>query len=157
MAATLAYNREAQKRRRLRSDAREIDRAYMRRRRLDPVFAEQEARRAWQEKRQRWNLVALRQLRWRAKRTGLECTISPEDLILPSVCPVLGIPLIISDQRVRFLQSPNSPSVDRLDNRAGYIPRNVRVISLRANVLKRDATTEEIRRLLKWMEEEGAP
>ena len=42
--------------------------------------------------------------------------------------------------------------MDRFDNAKGYTPENVRVISNRANLLKKDATVEEIRMLLRYME-----
>jgi hypothetical protein len=46
----------------------------------------------------------------------------------------------------------NWPSVDRVDNACGYVKGNIRVISARANHLKSDATVEEIRSLLAYME-----
>lgn len=46
----------------------------------------------------------------------------------------------------------DSPSIDRFDNALGYVKGNIRVISTRANLLKRDATVDEVRRLLAYME-----
>lgn len=40
--------------------------------------------------------------------------------------------------------SANSPSIDRIDNSKGYIPTNIVVISNRANLLKKDATLDEL-------------
>jgi len=46
----------------------------------------------------------------------------------------------------------DTPSVDRFDNTKGYTRDNIRVISLRANLLKKDATVDEVRKLLVYME-----
>lgn len=39
------------------------------------------------------------------------------------------------------------------DNNRGYVPGNIRVISNRANLLKSDATVEELRKVIDYMEE----
>lgn len=39
----------------------------------------------------------------------------------------------------------SSPSLDRIDNRMGYVPGNVWVISWKANRMKSDASMEELR------------
>jgi hypothetical protein len=45
-----------------------------------------------------------------------------------------------------------SASVDRFDNSKGYTRENVRVISNRANLLKKDADAGELRAVLTYME-----
>jgi hypothetical protein len=87
--------------------------------------------------------------RKRAKRKGMEYNLSKEDLIVPEVCPVLGLVLQVGDGK----RQPNSPSIDRIDNSKGYIRGNVLIISLRANALKNDGTLEELRAIVKYMEE----
>ena len=86
----------------------------------------------------------------RARRTGLAFTITPTDLEpLPIMCPVLGFPLVYGateDEKNR------APSLDRINNAKGYVPGNVRIISFRANTLKRDATLEELRALVAYCE-----
>jgi uncharacterized protein YaiL (DUF2058 family) len=44
-----------------------------------------------------------------------------------------------------------SPSLDRFDNTKGYTVENVRVICLRCNILKRDATVEELEAIVAYM------
>ena len=83
----------------------------------------------------------------RAKRKGLEFSITEEDLEHTTHCPVLGIVLEHNYGKA----SDNSPSIDRIDNSKGYVPGNVRVISYRANTLKRDATLEEILKIAEYM------
>jgi hypothetical protein len=64
---------------------------------------------------------------------------------IPDVCPVLGIPLF----RTNGVQTMNTPSLDRINPSHGYVRGNVRVISLRANILRSNATVEELRLILK--------
>lgn len=80
----------------------------------------------------------------------MECTITATDLIVPDVCPVLGTPFDFSSAQSARAK-PRNPSVDRHDNDLGYVPGNVRVISLRANMLKSDATIAEMERVLAYM------
>lgn len=90
--------------------------------------------------------------RSRALRKGLDFTITLEDLVIPEVCPVLGIPLHTTrGLKTRGFPMGHTPTVDRIDNTKGYIPGNVAIISWRANALKKDATAEEVEKLLVWM------
>lgn len=84
----------------------------------------------------------------RSKVSQWEFTITVEDIHIPEVCPVLGIPLFVGDGK----HGPNSPTLDRFDNSRGYTADNIRVISYRANSLKSDATVDELRRVLAYME-----
>lgn len=89
----------------------------------------------------------LSQCRVRAKRKGIVCTITLEDIPIPEFCPVLGIPLF---HQVGRGMMHNSPSVDRILPEFGYVRGNVVVISMRANMLKRDATADELDRVSQW-------
>lgn len=85
-------------------------------------------------------LSLLRSAKQRAKRKGLEFNIDISDIILPSKCPLLGIPLITAYDKA----TPNSYSIDRIDSTKGYIKGNVWVISRRANTIKNNASLEEL-------------
>lgn len=87
--------------------------------------------------------------RKRAKAKGLPFNITEKDIFIPEICPVLGIPLFIGESG----RSPHSPSLDRINNLLGYTKDNVAVISLRANVLKNDASIEELKAIVKYMED----
>jgi len=91
--------------------------------------------------------------RVRAKRLGVPCDLQPGDIVIPDVCPVLGIRL----ERGRGGWADGSPSMDRITPRAGYVKSNVRVISWRANKLKSNATARELYAIARWMfvEEHG--
>jgi hypothetical protein len=65
-----------------------------------------------------------------------------EDIMIPALCPVLGIEL--ERNLGERHSSPSSPSIDRVDNTRGYVPSNIHVISLQANSLKRDLGIEEL-------------
>lgn len=84
----------------------------------------------------------------RAAEKGIEFDLTIDDIVIPEVCPVLGIPFTIGDGG----QCYSSPTLDRTDNTKGYVKGNVRVISWRANNLKRDATIDELKKILAYME-----
>lgn len=84
----------------------------------------------------------------RAKKRGIEFTIKKDDIVIPDICPVLGISLE-RESRDRW---KTGPSVDRIDNTKGYIPGNITVVSRRANVLKKDATIDELKLLSEYYE-----
>jgi len=90
----------------------------------------------------------------RARMGGLECTITVDDIVIPETCPVLGIPLFarIGAGRSNRDQVENSPSLDRIDNGKGYIPNNIAVISMRANMIKNNATLAELKAIVAYME-----
>jgi hypothetical protein len=50
-------------------------------------------------------------------------------------------------------QNPNAPSLDKVDPTLGYVKGNVRVISMRANWLKQDATVEQLEQIARYMRE----
>ena len=78
-----------------------------------------------------------------AKRRGEECSLVLDDIVIPEICPVLGIRL----QPGSHSHQDCSPSVDRIDSTKGYTKDNVWIISARANRIKNNATIEEIKLL----------
>lgn len=85
-------------------------------------------------------------LKSKAKKKGIRFEITYEDVeaLMVSHCPVLGIPLFFSDTGQ---PTDNTPSVDKIIPDKGYVKGNIIVVSMRANVLKRDATVNEMIRL----------
>lgn len=79
----------------------------------------------------------------RAKKLGVPFELAEIDVKLPKFCPALGIKLDWTNGR-----SDNSPSLDRIVPRRGYVPGNIRVISDRANRLKGDKTLAQMRHML---------
>lgn len=83
--------------------------------------------------------------RSRAKARNLEFDIDVTDIVIPDVCPLLGIPVFVNEGKAK--PKPNSPSLDRIDPLKGYVKGNVWVISLKANTMKSNATLEELKLL----------
>ena len=80
-----------------------------------------------------------------AKYNAWEFTITEDDLDWPTHCPVL--PWIELHYPGHYRHDPAGASLDRIDHEKGYVSGNVRVISLRANLLRKDITHEELRAL----------
>lgn len=85
--------------------------------------------------------------RKRSRESDIPCTIQETDFEIPDVCPVLGLPLV----KGVGVMSELSPSLDKVIPALGYVPGNVRVISMRANRIKSDATVEELERILAYV------
>ena len=90
--------------------------------------------------------------RYRAKQKNVEFSITIEDLVIPSVCPVFGIPLIPTIGT--GARNASTPSVDRRNNAEGYTKDNTCIISFKANQYKGDMTIAEVEALLKYMKGE---
>ncbi len=102
-----------------------------------------ERKKAYPEKRM------LARAKSRAKKRNLEFDLSADDIIIPDVCPALGIKL----ELVFGTKGPKdqSPSLDRIDNTKGYTKENIRVISFRANSIKKDANIKELDSISAYM------
>lgn len=85
----------------------------------------------------------------RCRKKNIPFDLSLEDIVIPEVCPVLGIRL--SPGEGRFCDS--SPSIDRVVPELGYVKGNVRIISWRANRLKGDARVDEVEAILRYMKQ----
>ena len=81
----------------------------------------------------------------RATRKGREFNIELSDIDIPLKCPVFNIPLVE--------ETEYSPSIDRIDSSKGYIKGNIQIISKRANLLKNNATIEELELVVKFLKE----
>jgi predicted nucleic acid-binding Zn ribbon protein len=97
-----------------------------------------------------WPRFSIPRLKFRAKEKNIDFDLVPSDLDVPEFCSVLKIKL--NYQNVGTGYHPDSPSVDRIDPKKGYVKGNVRVISSRANLLKNDATIEELQLVLADLE-----
>lgn len=82
----------------------------------------------------------IRNCKRRAKMSGLPFDLTTDDLVVPKVCPYLGIEICLENSK----PLSNSPSIDRIDNTKGYTKDNVQVISQLANSMKSKASEEEL-------------
>ena len=85
----------------------------------------------------------------RAKQKGWEFTITLDDIVIPSHCPVLGIEI---KSATGGRPTPNSPSLDRKNSMLGYTKENTVVISYKANCIKSNGTIEDHRKVIEYME-----
>lgn len=91
----------------------------------------------------------------RAKTADVAFTISKQDIIdiFPSdgKCPMLGIQLQFNNK----ISQDNSPSLDRVIPELGYVAGNIQLISYRANRIKNDATLEELKMIVAFLDRNG--
>ena len=84
-------------------------------------------------------------------REGILWDLDEEYLrdIFTGVCPVFGCAI-----HVGGVKDDCKAELDRLVPSKGYVKGNVRWISRRANRIKSDATIDELKKILKYMEEQ---
>ena len=85
--------------------------------------------------------------RQRATENDIPFSITCQDIIIPEYCPMLGVKLKSGTNGDR----ENSPSLDRIIPSLGYVKGNIMVISTRANVIKNNATTEELGKIYHFL------
>ena len=88
-----------------------------------------------------------------ARKRGVPFNLTVADILpLPTHCPVLGI-LLSNNHGIENRAS--SYSLDRIVPSLGYVRGNVIVMSYRANVIKHDATIEELESLLTFLKSQS--
>ena len=73
----------------------------------------------------------------RAKAKGIIFEITESDIFLPSRCPVFNHEFILGDKDWTY-------SLDRINPELGYVRGNIIVVSNKANMIKNNATADEI-------------
>ena len=87
-----------------------------------------------------------------SKDKGLPFNLDVSDIVIPDICPVLGIP--IKPNTGNNFMNNNSPTLDKFIPAKGYVKGNVHVISWRANNLKSDGSPAEWIKIAKWCKKE---
>jgi len=97
-----------------------------------------------------WASMVLCGARQRAKGKDVAFNITKDYIlsILPDNCPIFGTPFAFSGNKKIC---PESPSLDRIDPKLGYVVGNIAVISMKANVIKSSANVEEIQKVADWL------
>lgn len=90
-----------------------------------------------------------RRAKSRVTKSGVPFDIEVSDIIIPELCPILGIPLVV--YKGRSGGENNSPALDRIDNTLGYVKGNIQVISHLANCMKSSANPEQLIKFAKWV------
>lgn len=84
--------------------------------------------------------IMVMRARERARTNNLECDLDESDIVLPEVCPLLGVPFIYGDANNKWY----TYSLDRIDSTKGYTKDNVQVITYLANTMKNKASKKEL-------------
>lgn len=95
----------------------------------------------------------LRSAKQRALKQEVPFDITISDFDIPEYCPLLNIKLVkhIGDRQGGTYE--DSPSIDKIIPELGYVKGNVWIISNKANRIKNNATLEELRLLVKNLED----
>lgn len=88
--------------------------------------------------------------KYRSKQNNIPFNLESSDIILPELCPILGMPLQCHAGKGSNIKK-DSYSLDRIDPTKGYTKGNVQVISGLANRMKQDATPEELIAFAEWV------
>jgi hypothetical protein len=107
------------------------------------------------KKRQKWyqndpRAVMRLSAKVRAKQNGLAFNLKIEDIVIPDICPILGIPLFTGNRN----QHENAPTLDRIKPELGYVKDNIRVVCWRVNRIRNDATLDELKKLVAFLEQQ---
>lgn len=86
----------------------------------------------------------------RAKKKQVPFDITKDDIDIPEYCPVLGINIEVNNSYAKA----SSPTIDRIIPQKGYVKGNIKVISYRANTIKNDATIDELKKIIDYLEKE---
>ena len=84
--------------------------------------------------------------KFRAKLKGVPFDLSLDDFDIPEKCPVFN----------HIFEPPKknawwSLSLDRIKPELGYVKGNVQIISMRANMIKGDASLEELEKVVEYV------
>lgn len=85
----------------------------------------------------------------RAKARGIVFDLDISDIVIPKVCPILGIGLSFGEGRVHDA----SPSLDRIVPSKGYVKGNCFIISSKANRMKQESTLEDLEKIIIYIKE----
>ena len=103
-----------------------------------------------------WAEDIIRQARYRAAKANppIPHTVDAAYVksILTDKCPIFGTPFVFRGNKKMV---PESPSLDRLDPKLGYVPGNITVISVKANLIKSAYGSEEILKVGEWLKSRG--
>lgn len=84
----------------------------------------------------------------RAKTKNVPFDLSISDIVIPEICPILGVKFEIA---AKGEPRDYSPSLDRIDPLRGYVKGNIQIISMKANRIKSNASIEEIEKVLGYL------
>lgn len=83
----------------------------------------------------------------RARKAKVPFTITVDDIVIPARCPIRGVRLTVPNGK----PSDNTMSLDRVKPELGYVPDNVRVVSMRANRQKNDLDADTAQKIADYI------
>jgi|TARA_R110000744_G_scaffold304380_1_gene412908 hypothetical protein len=86
--------------------------------------------------------------RTRAIKNNIPFDLTIDNIVIPNICPILGIELKSGTGKGA---KDHSPAMDRITPSLGYVEGNIQVISSRANRIKNDSTIEELAMILEYL------
>lgn len=94
---------------------------------------------------------ALKKVKSRSLESGIPFDLTYEYLLEISVkvCPILGIEL--SWETIGKGMQPDAPSLDKIVPELGYVIGNVQWVSLKANMMKQNASFAELHKFADWV------
>lgn len=90
-----------------------------------------------------------REIKKRARQRKIPFDLEVSDIIIPKLCPILGIELSFGQGKVHNA----SPSVDRIIPSKGYVKGNCFIISSKANRMKQENTLEDFQKIITYIQE----
>jgi hypothetical protein len=114
---------------------------------VDPALAKERERRRYEKD---FIKISLKSAKKRAAERNIPFNITENDVQVPAFCPVFGTELKVG--RGKFNDA--SPSLDKIVASLGYVRGNVWVISNRANIIKSDASIEELEKLVEKLKKQ---
>jgi hypothetical protein len=97
-----------------------------------------------------WASTATTNAKRRAAEKGVPFDLISEyvETLVVDRCPVLGIALVYTPDSA---QGPDRAALDRMIPELGYVRGNVQVLASRANMMKSDASPEELLLFANWV------
>lgn len=94
----------------------------------------------------------MRDAKKRARNKNIPFDLTYEHLlaILTEYCPIFKTPFMYGENR--GIQD-HSPSIDRINSKAGYIVGNVVIISVKANRIKSAYNAKDLYKVADWLHE----
>lgn len=120
---------------------------YHRKKTTDKTYLTREAARFKKLKAEKPEIFMCSAAKARAKMYNLPFNITKDDICIPKYCPALGVELKVAEGRMK----PNSPSLDKIIPSLGYVKGNIQVLSLKANLMKQNASPYELVAFAHWI------
>ena len=89
----------------------------------------------------------------RARKKNIPFTLTFDQIVWPSHCPVLGVELDYTLGTKGSGVCKNSPSLDRIIPSLGYVPGNVVVVCSFVNTVKNCATVDQLKKVAAFYEQ----